>query len=79
MVANFEQFSISPDFIKILGKVTKFQRVRSKAMRLMAKKDGGGGGGGVKTAMLFALLSFCPQTLFPNRTVNKGHCCLCIS
>ena len=37
-VANFEKFLISPRFLLNLGKVTRFQRVISKALRVMEKK-----------------------------------------
>ena len=33
MVANFEKYFISPDFLWDFRKVTKFQRVRSKKRR----------------------------------------------
>ena len=36
MAENFENFLISPDF-PILGKVTKFQRIISNALRVMDK------------------------------------------
>ena len=38
MVANFEKFLTSPDFLLNFRKVTKFQRVSSKARRVMEKK-----------------------------------------
>ena len=38
MVANFNKFLISPGFMLNFRKVTKFQRVISKALRVMAKK-----------------------------------------
>ena len=38
IVVNFEKFLFHLISYKILGKVTKFQRLRSKALRVMAKK-----------------------------------------
>ena len=38
MFANFEQFLISPGFILNFRKVTKSQRISSKALRVMVKK-----------------------------------------
>ena len=55
MVANIEKKLFHLISYKILGKVAKFQRVRSKALRVMGKTLcvcvcvcvwGGGGGGG---------------------------------
>ena len=42
MVANFEKILISPGFLLNFRKVTKFQRVSSKALRVMEKKLIGG-------------------------------------
>ena len=41
MFANFEKFLISPRFLLNFRKVTKFQRVSSKALRVMEKKPRG--------------------------------------
>ena len=38
MVANFEKFLISPGFLLNFRKVAKFQRVSSKALRVMEEK-----------------------------------------
>ena len=44
MVADFQKFLISPGFLlKVLGKVTEFQSVRSKALTLIYMLGGGGG------------------------------------
>ena len=37
-VANLEKLLISPDFLLDLGEVTKFERVSSKALRVMDRK-----------------------------------------
>ena len=42
MAANFENFLISPDFPINFRKVTKFQRIISKALRVMSKNLWGG-------------------------------------
>ena len=38
IVANFEKFLISPGFLLNFRKVTKFQRISPKALRVMEKK-----------------------------------------
>ena len=55
MVSNLEKIS---DLV--LGKVTEFQRISLKALRVLSKTIGGGGGGGrgrgMSTGGLFSVL-----------------------
>ena len=50
MAANFENFLISPDFPINFRKVTKFQRIISKALRVMDKNLWGVGLNRVKSS-----------------------------
>ena len=70
MVANFEKFLISSGIILNFRKVTKFQRVSSKALKVMEKEPKGGRGGGLSSLSFAGDISL--LALYPSFLQNYG-------